>query len=237
MKTSIKLVVCAAFAALVVPVSANASPASPSAPLAQLKINPNTVSLLLSVPLGCAGPGSSDVTHRNHKITNTTSATMSKGMKVSWKSSDGGSGSLTLSSPLAPGASVSVIESGQTNGYTCTASFMPGDADLAVTSVKWSSPTTAVVTIHNANPWVDAGASVVRVQSLKCFSTPVASVDANVPALAKGASTTVTVNIAQSNADYLQATANATSTVPETNKANNVMKSAEFGNNKSCTPA
>ncbi len=233
MNKSLKLVVCAAFAALVVPVSANASPASP---LAEIKLSP-ALTLMPTIALGCSGPGASDVQHRNHKITNTTSAMLPKGMKIAWNTNDGGSGSLTLAAPLAIGGSVSVIEGGQTNGYTCTAHFNPGEPDLVVTAVKWTSPTTASVTVANHNFWVDAGASVVRVQSLKCFSTPVASVDANVPALAKGASATVTVNIAQGNADYLQATANATSTVLESNKTNNTMKSVEFQTNKSCTPA
>ena len=41
-----------------------------------------------------------------------------------WVASNKGSGKLTLSSDLAPNATVDVIEPGQTNGYTCTASFV-----------------------------------------------------------------------------------------------------------------
>lgn len=194
--------------------------------------------LMVQIPLACSGSGASDVVSRKHSIKNTTGHAIPKGTVVHWTASNKGSGSLTLSSDLAPDASVDVIEPGQTNGYTCTAGFYPGNPDFAVKSVQWTSATTASVEIANLNPWSDAKASTVRVQSLKCIQSPVGSVDAQAPAIPKGGSVTVTVNgLPKSAADYLMATANATSTAPEgPNKANNVGKSPEFGSNKSCTP-
>ncbi len=191
---------------------------------------------LASIALGCAGPGSSDVASRNHTITNTAGHSIPKGTVLSWAASNKGSGHLTLTSDLAPNGSVSVIEPGQTNGYSCTASFIAPNVDLVIASVKWTSDTSASVVVHNTSPWRDAGASTLRVQRMKCLSTSLSTTDAATPAIAKGASTTVTVNAARPGADYLEATANVTSSVAETNTANNSQKSFEFSNNKSCTP-
>jgi len=191
---------------------------------------------LASIALGCAGSGSSDVASRNHTITNTAGHPIPKGTVLSWTASNKGSGHLTLTSDLAPNGSVSVIEPGQTNGYSCTASFIAPNVDLVITSVKWTSDTSASVVVHNTSPWRDAGASTVRVQRMKCLSTSLSTTDAPTPAIPKGASTTVTVNAARPGADYLEANANVTSSVAETNTANNSQKSFEFGTNKSCTP-
>ena len=199
-------------------------------------VNPRPVALVQSIPLECSGAGASDVVSRKHSIKNTAGHAIPKGTKISWTASNNGAGSLTLQSDLPPNDTVEVVEPGQTNGYTCKASFNPGSADFVVKSVKWTSDTTASVEIANQNPWVDAAASVVRVQSLKCLSTPVASVDVGVGAIAKGSSTVVSAKIAKASADYLQATANASGSAPESNKSNNVGKSPEFGSNKSCTP-
>jgi hypothetical protein len=191
---------------------------------------------MATIALECSGSGASDVVHRHHSIKNATGHTVPKGTVVHWTSSDKGSGSLTLTADLANGGSVDVTEAGQTNGYTCTASFLPGAPDLIVRSVHWTSATDAQVEIQDLNPWTAAGATVVRVQSLKCLSTPVASVDVAVPAILKGGTTTVTAHIAHAGADYLQATANATNAIGESNKTNNVNRSPDFGSNKSCTP-
>jgi hypothetical protein len=191
---------------------------------------------LLNIPLGCSGAGSSDVTSRNHSITNTAGHPIPKGTVLSWVASNKGSGHLTLTSDLAPNATVSVIEPGQTNGYTCTASFIPPNVDLVVTNVKWTSDTAASVTVTNTSPWRDAGASTLRLQRMKCFSTQVSASDAATPAIGKGSSTVVNLTAAKAGADYLQATANATSTVVESNTGNNTNKSFEFSQNSSCTP-
>lgn len=187
-------------------------------------------------PLACSGSGASDVRSQNHSIKNTLHTAIPKGWVLRWRSSNGMSGNVTLNADLAPGESVDVYQPGHTNGYSCTAGFFMGEADFLLKSVKWTGPNTAQVEIVNTNPFVAAGASVIRVESLKCLQSPVQTVSVTLPSLDKGASKTVDVQIPQANADYLQATANATSSVPETNKANNVQKSSDFGKNKSCNP-
>lgn len=200
-----------------------------------------SVGITALVQLPCAGPGASDVVFRKHSIKNTTGSVIPKGTQIHWTASDKnkpdkGVGTVTLTADLAPNATVDVTEPGQTNGYTCTAGFYP-TADLAVKSVQWTNATTATVVIQNVSSFADAGASTLHVESLKCLATKVNAVDAQVPAIPKGGgSTTVTVTIAKAGADYLQATANATNSIPESNRANNVGKSPEFGSNKSCTP-
>jgi hypothetical protein len=191
---------------------------------------------LASISLGCSGAGHSDVSSRNHSITNTAGHPIPKGTTLSWTASDKGTGKVTLTSDLAPNGSVDVIQPGQTNGYTCTASFIAPNVDLVVTGVKWTSDSSAQVTVSNLSPWRDAGASTLRLQRMKCLSTSLTSSDAATPAILRGTSTTVTVNAARPGADYLEATANVTSSVPETNHTNNSNKSLEFGQNKSCTP-
>jgi hypothetical protein len=191
--------------------------------------------LIPSIALECKGPGASDVTSRNHSIKNTAGAKILKGTKIYWKASNGGTGSVTLQNDLAPLASVSVIESGQTNGYSCTASFFPGTPDFVVKSVKWTSATQAQVEILNQNNFADGAASVARVRSMKCLSTQVSALNVSVPAIPKGQSKVVTLNISQSNADYLEATANV-GNAPESNKTNNTLVSNDFYTDKSCTP-
>jgi hypothetical protein len=209
---------------------------APTGPVGPVQPAAASVVAIAQVSLACSGAGASDVASRKHSIKNTTGYPLPKGTVIRWTASDKGSGNVTLASDLAPNDSVDVIQPGSTNGYSCTASFSPGDADFVVKSISWSNPTTATVVIQNANPWTDAKASVARVRSLKCVSSPVASLDVAVPAIGKGGSVTVTATIAKANADYLEATANATSSVAETNKANNSRVSPEFGSNKSCTP-
>ncbi|MDB5219910.1 MAG: hypothetical protein JWO86_7837 [Myxococcaceae bacterium] len=227
-------------AAVLVPGAASAEqPKAGAAPPISTVAQPTTSIgglMLASIPLGCSGAGHSDVTSRNHTITNTAGHPIPKGTILSWSANNKGSGHVTLSSDLAPNATVAVIEPGQTNGYTCTASFVPPNVDLVVTNVKWTSDTAASVTVSNLSPWRDAGASTLRLQRMKCLSSSVSSTDAATPAIAKGSSTTVNLTAAKAGVDYLEATANVASSVAETNHANNTNKSLEFGSNKSCTP-
>jgi len=191
---------------------------------------------LLTIPLGCSSAGASDVASRHHSLTNTSGHSIPKGTVLSWTASNKGSGKVTLTSDLAPNGTVDVSEPGQTNGYTCTGSFIPPNVDLVLKSVSWSSPTVATVVITNASPWRDAGASTLRVQRMKCLSSQLSVVDHAVGTIAKGASITVNLNLAKTDADYLQATANATGNLAELSTANNGGKSPDFGSNKSCTP-
>jgi hypothetical protein len=233
----------ASSSALAFAILAGAAVLVPGAASAELPKSPAPISTIAQPSAGLAGItiasiplGSSDVTSRNHTITNTAGHPIPKGTVLTWWASNKGSGHVTLSSDLAPNATVSVIEPGQSNGYTCTASFIAPNVDLVVTNVKWTSDTAASVTITNTNPWRDAGATTLRLQRMKCFSTQVSASDAATPAIGKGSSTVVNVSAAKAGADYLEATANVTNTVVESNTANNTNKSIDFSNNSSCTP-
>lgn len=224
--------------------TASLAAAEPSRPALQPTVGPaqpvaTAIQLAPSIDLVCSGAGASDVASRKHSIKNSTAFPIPKGTTILWSASNKGSGRVVLAENLAPNASVDVMEPGSTSGYTCTARFSPGPADFAVKKVQWTSATTATVEIANLNPWTDAAASTARVASMRCAgSATVQSLDVPVPAIPKGASTTLTVTIAKANADYLMATANANNAVSELaeNKANNVGKSPEFSSNKSCTP-
>jgi len=191
---------------------------------------------LLTIPLTCSGSGSSDVASRKHSIKNTTGHAIPKGTALHWTASNNGSGKVTLTSDLAANDTVDVIEPGQTNGYTCTANFVPPAADLVLKSVAWTNDTTATVVIQNTSPWRDVGATTLRLQRMKCLVSQVSTQDAPTGAIAKGGSVTLTINAPRAGADYLQATANATNSPAEPNTANNVNKSFDFAQNKSCTP-
>jgi hypothetical protein len=199
---------------------------------------PSPLSLRPQIALACSGSGASDVASRKHSITNNAGHSIPKGTTLRWSSSDKGSGSLVLTSALAPNASVDVTQSGQTNGYTCTAHFDPGPADFAVVGVKWIDATTTEVQVANVNPWTDAAASVGNVTSMKCLQAPVAALGFALGPIPKGGSVKALVKVGKLNADYVTATANANNAVQElaTNKANNTLKSSEFLTNKSCTP-
>lgn len=193
------------------------------------------VQLQAEIPLACSGSGASDVRSENHSIKNTLSKSIPKGFVLRWRSSTGKSGTVQLTADLAPGQSIDVIQPGSTNAYTCTAGFFPGNADLFVKSVKWTSATTAQVEIGNTNPFEGASSSLLKVQSIFCPAETVQTVSVTVPAIDKGGSKTVDLQIAKgTNVDYLLATANATSSVPESNKSNNIGRSAEFNQIARC---
>ncbi len=228
--------VLAAFAFAGVAVAGPATAELPKqgpAPISTIAINPAALQLMPSIPLECSGMGSSDVKHRGHSIKNTAGHTIPKGTSLHWNSSDKGSGSVKLAADLAANDSVDVFEPGQSNGYTCTASFYPGNPDFVVKGVAHNG-TSATITIANGNPWTDAAASKVKVDAMNCFSSLVGSITVQVPAIPKGGSVQVPVTVAKS--DYVQATANADGAVPESDKTNNTGTSPDFGTNPSCTP-
>jgi len=73
-----------------------------------------------TISLKCQNPGTHQDVAKDPDITNSTNQTLAAGKKIFWTASDGDSGSLILSSPLAPGKSVQVTgQPGQ--AYTCKA--------------------------------------------------------------------------------------------------------------------
>jgi len=189
-----------------------------------------------AIALECRGPGLSEHAYRDHIIKNTSTFELPRGTRVFWRASNGGSGMALLDAELLPGATVRVTEAGRTKGYACTARFYAGSADLAIRAIQWAGATTASLEIVNLNPWVDAPASVLKLQAFKCRSTEVSSVDSPVGVIERAGVRTLTLKISKSGADYLQATANATETFAEDDRLNNVRRSAEFLQNKRCSP-
>ena len=190
-----------------------------------------SVCALMGVPIGY-GTARHGLEARAKKA----GATIPKGTVVRWTSSDKGSGNVTLAADLAPNATIDVIESGQTNGYTCTASFSPGNADYVVASVAWTGPSSARIVVKNQNAFADAPATTVALATKKCLTTLVASQVVKVDAIPKGGSRTLDIGAVSHAGDYLEATVNPGGEQPESNKTNNTQRSVEFSTNKSCTP-
>jgi hypothetical protein len=117
------------------------------------------------VALGCSNPGSQQDIAKTPVIKNTTAAPIPRGKSLTWKSSDGDTGSVTLAQDLAPGDSISGAGK-PAPAYTCTARFYAGLPDLVVVRANFTSGVT--VTVKNTNPWVDASPSSVRFELLKC---------------------------------------------------------------------
>ena len=235
-KKAMGAVVMAAVGMFAVPATAELPKAGPVPTLSPTALQPVTTAFLAPVSLGCQGMGASDVRHRGHEIKNTAGATIPKGTVVRWTSSDKGSGNVTLAADLAPNATIDVIESGQTNGYTCTASFSPGNADYVVASVAWTGPSSARIVVKNQNAFADAPATTVALATKKCLTTLVARQVVKVDAIPKGGSRTLDIGAVSHAGDYLEATVNPGGEQPESNKTNNTQRSVEFSTNKSCTP-
>lgn len=222
----------------VVSTSATAEQQNPSAPALSPAVA-GGIGTLLPAPIavGCQGAGSSDVTHHNHHIKNTTAYPIPKGTIIHWNTSAKESGNVTLTSALAPNASIDVIDPGQTNGYSCTASFHPGEPDYVVKNLAWASANHASITMEvaNANPWMDAPRANLMLKTMKCPGQMVIGLELFLDPIAKGGSKVITMPFNGAGADFLEATINFDNKVPEANKANNVAKSIEFSTNKSCT--
>ena len=95
----------------------------------------------LIVNLKCYNPGSSQDVLKTPYIKNTTGKIIKAGSKISWRSSDGDQGSITLTKDLPPNQEVQ--GSGQAGGtYTCTA----WTSKLNLKAVKIRVP---------QDPWID----------------------------------------------------------------------------------
>jgi len=189
------------------------------------------------IPLACQGSGASDVRHHSHQIKNNTPYPIPKGTVLYWNTNTKESGNVTLASALAPTAAIYVIDPGQTSGYTCTASFYPGDPDYVVKNVAWSNANHSGVTMEvaNANPWVDAPKANLMLKSMKCPGQMVIGLEVFLDPIPKGGSKTFTMAFNGAGADFVEANINFDGKAPETNKTNNVARSVE-ANGPSCIP-
>lgn len=145
-----------------------------------------------------------------------------KGQVINWQSSDKDHGSVKLENDLAPGAWVEGLGH-PGNGYTCTAAFNT-NADLTVKSAAWGNTyNEVVVEIQNLNPWVDAGASVTKVEVMSCGNQVLATVNSAPMPLAKSATHKFSVSVpSTAGKRYLRVTTDAGSAVIEMNEQNNV---------------
>jgi hypothetical protein len=182
-----------------------------------------TVPLYLGsyVAVGCSNAGGSQDVAKTPVLKNTTGATITAGHTLFWKSSDGDSGSVKLASDLVPNAWVEGMGH-PGNAYSCTSNFTEW-SDLKVQSAAFTGLTTAQVTVANIDPFVDAGASVTRVQVVSCSGPVLASMDLSPIAIGKGQSKVFNVTFrAQSGRKYLHIVADVNKQVIEGNEQNNV---------------
>jgi len=189
------------------------------------------------IQLNCSY-GASDVA-RVYRVQNKTGKVILKGSKIAAESTLNGTypndkraALLTLQNDLQPMQTIELIKNGQTNGGTCTAHIEdPGKPDLIVTTLAWTktmvrqggtSVDAVRVTVKNRNPFAPAVASKTRVQTMACSEAVVTTLLVDTPAISGGASSTVIRPVSrQYPAEWLKAYANATNTVPKSNKTNN----------------
>jgi CARDB len=181
--------------------------------------------------------GASDVA-RVYRVKNNTGKVILKGAKIAAESTLNGAypndkrpALLTLQNDLLPMQTLELVKTGQTNGGNCKAYIEnPGKPDLIITSLIWTkmprlrgTPVDGVrVIVKNRNAFAPAVASKTRVQTMSCAEAVVTTVLVDTPALSGGESKTLFRAVSrQYPAQWLKAYANATNTVPESNKSNN----------------
>jgi len=181
--------------------------------------------------------GASDAV-RVYNVTNNQNKSIKAGTKIYAESTLNGPfpndkrpASAVLAADLAPRRATQVEVSGQTNAGTCSAYFAAGHPDLTIESVTWTKKRTgsgklvegATAVVRNLNEWVKSGASKTRVQSMACTHQPVETKLADTVSIPGGETTTVFVLLSSFQpAVYLRAEANATGSMYEVRKDNNV---------------
>jgi hypothetical protein len=177
--------------------------------------------MIAQSPVGieCKNPGSSQDVAKTPSLKNTTTAAIKSGTTLFWKASDGDQGAYKLTTDLAPGASVKMMgKPGQV--YTCTSNFYSAP-DLVVRRAALGS-NSALIEIANNDPWVDAAASVARVELVSCSSGQVTSTQLSVPiAIPKGTTKSFTLSESPNGRSYLRVMADAQKVVAEKNETNN----------------
>jgi hypothetical protein len=173
------------------------------------------------IPLSCKNPGTKQDPRKTPRIVNTSGATLKVGQTIFWNATDGDSGSITLTSDVAAGATVdgSGIAG---HSYDCIAHFF-STADLVAKSATWTSADEALVTLGNLDTWVDAPPSVARVETVACQSGQVlATYETSAFSMKKGSTSTLKVPVKRVADAYLRLTVDAKGQVPENDEGNNV---------------
>jgi hypothetical protein len=181
--------------------------------------------------------GASDAV-RVYEVTNNQTKSIKAGTKIYVESTSNGPfpndkrpASAVLAADLAPRRATQVEASGQTDAGTCDAYFAAGHPDLTIDSVTWTKKRSgsgklvegATVVVRNLNEWVKAGASKTRVQSMACTHRPVETKLTDTASIPGGETRTVFMLLSSFQpAVYLRAEANATGSMFEVRKDNNV---------------
>jgi len=200
--------------------------ASGDAPISTVQRAPVTpivqLSLGTSIAISCSNPGSHQDVSKQPILKNTAGATIKKGTLLTWKATDGDSGSVKLEADLPPNGTVTAMGSAG-NGYQCTAGFF-SKPDLAIKTAQWATQTSINVQVQNLDGFVDAKPSIVHLEVYSCSNQLLASADSPLVAIGKGETKTLAMAVpATSGKRYLKVKADSTMLVSEKNEANNVM--------------
>jgi hypothetical protein len=202
---------------------------------AEAQVDPAAAAAIAArVDLGCA-LSASDVMH-TYRIKNTTAHPIPKDTILKFMAGTN-HGSIKLTAALAPGAETVGQAPGQTNGGACSAYFY-ANADLTVTVVGWTlvnGVQTAQATVQNLSDFASARPSVTKIEQVQCPGTVLTAKDVSTPSVPKRGSVVISVPMQKGNNQYLQATANSTGAVIESNRNNNYRASSE-SQSSSCIP-
>ena len=189
---------------------------------AQVRLQPGAT-LGTAITVGCGSSGGSQDVAKHVILKNDTGKPIPAGKTLSWKASDGDSGSVKLSAELAPGGTVSAQGKLPGNAYTCSAFFFT-HPDLAPASAQLASSTSVSVTMQNRDAFVGAGASVTQVSVYSCGGSLLQTVDLAPMALGAGESKALVVPIkAVSGKVFVRVMADNGKQVVESNEQNNLL--------------
>lgn len=176
--------------------------------------------IIWDVEIGCKNPGSHQDVEKSPELKNTTGKTIPKGTTLRWKATDGDTGTVKLTSSLAPNGTVAVSGSAG-NAYSCTANFSAGPPDLQPAGFVKTRGTLAK--IRNNNTFFSAGASAIKVEVVECGSLEVlSSAVSGAKEVAAGGFGYYPIPALQSDDHFYRITADATGKVREGDEKNNV---------------
>jgi len=176
-----------------------------------------------SISVSCMNSGSSQDVAKTPYLKNETGKTIPAGKTISWKASDGDSGSVKLAADLAPGATVKLQGTKPGNVYSCSAFFFT-NPDLVPVKAQLASSSSVAISIINKDAFVGAGSSVAHVEVYSCSGTLLASADTAAFSMAAGETKSFTLPIkAVSGKTYLKVFADNGKKILESNESNNVL--------------